>query len=164
MIRRGDFYEDDEPVDKVIAAFEAGEPVQTEAPTRGFNFQLGQDGPVEPTTAAPVTVHRRTGILERDLPRVHDWLAHVGADAVRKVSAAVRCVDDIRRLVAYEQHLIDTCTADDCDCDTRRSLLEKFRSLLPDLSTERRAEHGGEDAHGHASDARRRPGAVEPDA
>jgi hypothetical protein len=146
MSERGDFYEDDEPVDKVIAAFDAGEPVTTEAPSRGFNFRLGHDGPVESaTTATPVTVHRRAGILERDLPRVHDWLSQVGAEAARKVSVAVRCVEDIRRLLAYEQHLIDTCTAEVCDCDTRKSLLDKVRALLPAVSetSERRAEPTG---------------------
>jgi hypothetical protein len=32
MARRGDFYEDDEPIEEVVAAFDSGEPVVTAPP------------------------------------------------------------------------------------------------------------------------------------
>ncbi|MFB9882970.1 hypothetical protein ACFFMN_34065 [Planobispora siamensis] len=39
-----DFYEDDEPVEKIVAAFERGEKRLTKQPTRGFNEHLNLAG------------------------------------------------------------------------------------------------------------------------
>lgn len=41
-MRDDDFYEDDEPVGDVLAAFEAGEKVVTEPPRWGFDVRAGQ--------------------------------------------------------------------------------------------------------------------------
>lgn len=37
-----DFYEDDEPVADVLAAFDAGEKVETRRPTWGFDVRRGE--------------------------------------------------------------------------------------------------------------------------
>lgn len=55
-MKRGDFYEDDEPVAEVAAAFEAGQPAVTAAPVRGWTYWLGSDMQLHPlsTSGAPV--------------------------------------------------------------------------------------------------------------
>ncbi len=50
MTRRGDFYEDDEPLADVVAAFEAGEPAVTAAPVRGWTYFLGPNYELLPLT------------------------------------------------------------------------------------------------------------------
>jgi hypothetical protein len=40
MARRGDFYEDDEPVEKLVAAFEQGQRVVTAPPGEGWGRTL----------------------------------------------------------------------------------------------------------------------------
>lgn len=62
-----DFYEDDEPLDAVKAAFAAGEPGVTSGPVRGWNYRLDQDMhliEVVPTLGAPLTVEY-TCVLDR---------------------------------------------------------------------------------------------------
>lgn len=62
-----DFYEDDEPLDAIKAAFADGEPAVTSGPVRGWNYRLDQDmhlAEVAPTLGAPLTVEY-TGAIDR---------------------------------------------------------------------------------------------------
>lgn len=91
-----------------------------------------------------MTEQHRTVALERDVPRIQSWLNAVVKQAFHHAAEAERIIEDIRRWVAHERHLIDTCTTPDCgDCATRESLLTSLASLLP-ASPERRADSGGE--------------------
>lgn len=47
-----DFYEDDEPVEQILAAFERGEKRQTKRPNRGFNEHLRLPGQLVSGTSA----------------------------------------------------------------------------------------------------------------
>lgn len=57
-MRRGDFYEDDEPVSDVLKAFERGEQCVTSRPVRGWTYFLTPDMTLRElsTYGAPITV------------------------------------------------------------------------------------------------------------
>ncbi len=57
-MKRGDFYEDDEPLADVQAAFAAGQQAVTAAPARGWAYWLAADMTLRElsTCGAPVTV------------------------------------------------------------------------------------------------------------
>jgi hypothetical protein len=68
MTPRGEFYEDDEPVDDIVAAYESGDPGETRRPHRGqrgvtLNLALPELGVSEHPVADPET--RTNGQLVR---------------------------------------------------------------------------------------------------
>jgi hypothetical protein len=103
----------------------------------------------------------RPAVLASQVEEVQEYVHRQVKAALHAHSDAVRIVTEIGVWVSTQQHLISICTTQDCaDCAARASMLASLHTLLPRTSGERREE----DTHGHASDARRRPGAVEPDA
>lgn len=62
LMEPGDFYEDDEPVEKILAAFEAGEKFETTPPRRAWSARL-PFGKVNPapagSSAARTTYHEK---------------------------------------------------------------------------------------------------------
>lgn len=87
----------------------------------------------------------RTGIIESDVPRAREFLTRVVGAGLREAHADTRAVAEIRRWMAYEQHLIDTCDRAECPgCGTRESMLARLAALLPALpETSRRADRRG---------------------
>ena len=61
MSRRGDFYEDDEPIDEVRAAFERGEKHLTAAPDHGSRTELLKVQPAG--SPRPASVRGKTELL-----------------------------------------------------------------------------------------------------
>jgi hypothetical protein len=153
MSRPGDLYEDDEPIADVVAAFEAGQPVVTVQPP--------------PTTvAAPVKVteQRRTVAAERDLPRVKQWLTRLVAGAFREYDEALHAVRrycdqlDLNAVICAERNGGSACG----ECATGVKNAASFRALLPAVpeTSNRRAEHGGEDGDARHESDPGRPGLV----
>lgn len=115
-----------------------------------------------------MTEQHRTVALDRDMPRVREWIDQAVRHAVNEAAQALHSIrywcDEADKRIREEcivQQLID------CDVHGEvHDLVTQVRSLLPALpeTTERRAEHGEEVGDARHSSDPGRPGLVSPPA